>query len=157
MLEKRPPAETYKVIFGGNFFKNVRSVITWNGKDAILRFRDGGDMKLLVDCTVSDPYGNTIIKLANGKIQYVADFLDSSNSENGIVVKDKISGNIYLEFTQLGEREVKINGIFHIKGHKIEATDGGVIIDTIRISHNYFDGGGTGKGISLSPGRIALG
>jgi len=156
-MVQRTPAEIYKVTFGSNVFENVRSVVTWEGKDAILRFRDGGDMKLLVDCTVSDAKGDTIIKIANGKLQHVADFLEYSSSNNGIVIKDKTSGNVYLEFAQLGEREVKINGIFHIKGHKIEATDAGVIVDTNTIASNYINGGGLGKGISLSPVRIALG
>jgi len=151
----RQPAKVYKVIFGSNVFENCPSIVTWEDKDIILRFRDGGDMKLLVECTVKDKDNNTIAKIANNKLQFAAEFLDFRVVDNGIILKDKKSDIIYLEFRQLGEREVKINGLFYVKGNRIEATDGYLYVNTNKLIGNRFINCRTG--IGLGPSGFSIG
>jgi len=140
MSRPKLPAQVYKVILGSNVINNCRNIVRWNGKEQIFRFRDGKDMKLLVDCAVKDSDNHTIIQIASNKIVHIDNSIVSYEYlENGIIVKDKISAATYLEFLRLGEREVKINGIFHVNGVKIEATDEGLDINGLKFGNCVFD------------------
>lgn len=144
---QKQPAETYDLLIGGNTVKNCGQVITYRGKNELLRLRDGKDSKLLVDCTVKDSSNHTIIKLANNKPVFIHESLNYEELENGIIVKDKNSEAVYLEFRQLGPREIKVNGIFFVNGIPITATDEFLDVGGMRISGSIFEGAGSFFGI----------
>lgn len=99
-----------------------------------MRFREGKDSKFLVDCEVKNSDNQTIAKIAKNKLVYpsktahVDESLELIEEDSGIVLKDKNTGIVYLEFQKLGQRKVKINGIFHVRDYKIDASDERLII-----------------------------
>jgi hypothetical protein len=144
---QKQPAETYKVILGSCTISNCGNVIQSRGKSELLRLRDGKDLKLLADCTVKNSNGNTIIKVANNKPVFISETLHYEELENGLIVKDKETGKVYLEFRQLGPREVKVNGIFFINGVQITATDEFLGVGSNRLSNCTFDNCGSALGV----------
>ena len=61
-------AENYMVIFGSNQITNCGKVIELVGEGInkqIIRFREGADKKILLDCTVKDQKEKTNTKIAN--------------------------------------------------------------------------------------------
>ena len=144
---QKQPAETYKVILGSNVISNCGQVLSYQGKGELLRLRDGKDMKLLVDCAVKDSSGHTLAKIANNKPVFVSGSCLIDEFDDGLIVKDKDSGDVYLEFRQLGPRELKVNGIFFINGVRLIATDDFLDVGGMRLSHCSMDNCGSAIGI----------
>ena len=137
----KEPAEKYKLIFGSNIIENCSHIISIEGSGVnkeIIRFRIGGDGKLLMNCTVKDPNNKTIAKVHNSKFVHIDEAFEGSILENVLLVRHKETKDIYLEFRYIGPYEVKVNGIFSVLGKKIVATDNGLWINGLQLKNNTF-------------------
>jgi len=143
-------ADKYELIFGSNRIVNCGSVIKIEGRGVnqeIIRLRRGGDGKLLLNCQVKDNAGNTLAKIHNSKPVHIDTNFECDVSEKHIIVREKKSGEIYLEFQYLGGNRLKINGIFWIQGKKIIASDDGLQIGGILMKDNTFQSCGAAIGL----------
>jgi|GEM_PF-969123 len=134
-------AENYEVIFGSNLISKCRKVVEVRGQGInkqIIRFRVGEDGKILFNSSVNDEKGKTVVKVANSKIQHVQKGFKVDISPNAIKVWNESTGEIWLEFAELGPRKFKLNGIFYLPGYKIVATDEYLDINTNKISNCTF-------------------
>jgi hypothetical protein len=134
-------AENYEVIFGSNLIQECGKVVELVGKginQQIIRFRVGEDGKVLFNCSVKDENGKTAVKVANSKIQHVQKGFNVDISSAGIKVWDESTGEVWLEFVELGPRKFKLNGIFYLPGYKIVARDEYLDINTNRIANCTF-------------------
>ena len=114
----------------------------------IIRFRIGGDGKLLMNCTVKDLNDETIARVYNSKFVHVNEAFKGSILDNGLLVCHKETKEVYLEFCYLSSSEVKVNGIFSVLGKKIVATDDGLQINGLRIEYSTFSNCGSAIGLS---------
>lgn len=135
-------AEKYTVIFGSNVITDCPRVIELKGKGInkqILRFKEGQDGKILCDCTVKNQKNETIAKIANSKLQYVAEGYRADISSEIVKIVEETTNVIWLDFESIGPRRFKLNGMFFIPGYRIVATDDFLEINTNKISNCVFD------------------
>lgn len=147
----KEPAEKYKLIFGSNIIENCSHIISIEGygvNKEIIRFRIGGDEKLLMNCTVKDINDKTIAKVHNSKFVHVNEAFEGSILDDGLLVSHKETKEVYLEFRYIGPYEVKVNGIFSVLGKKIVATDDGLWINGLQLKNNTFSSCGAAIGLS---------
>ncbi len=134
-------AENYMVIFGSNQITNCGKVIELVGKGInkqVIRFREGADKKILLDCIVKDQKGKTVTKIANSKVQHVMQGYKVEIIDAGVKIIHEATKDVWLEFVCIGPRKFKLNGIFFLPGYKIVATDDYLEINTNRFSKNTF-------------------
>jgi hypothetical protein len=134
-------AENYEVIFGSNLIQECGKVLELRGKGInkqIIRFRVGEDGKVLFNCSVKDESGTTITKVANSKVQHLRQGFKADISSSAIKVWNESTGEVWLEFVELGPRKFKLNGIFYLPGYKIVARDEYLDINTNRIANCSF-------------------
>ena len=147
----KEPAEKYKLIFGSNIIENCSHIISIEGSGVnkeIVRFRIGGDGKLLMNCTVKDINDKTIAKVHNSKFVHVNEAFEGSILDDGLLVSHKETKEVYLEFRYINPYEVKVNGIFSVLGKKIVATDNGLLINGLSLKNNTFSSCGAAIGLS---------
>jgi len=134
-------AENYEVVFGSNLIQECGKVVELVGKGInkqIIRFRDGEDGKVLFNCSVNDENGKTIAKIANSKVQHLRQGFKASISANTIKVWNEATGEVWLEFEEIGPRKFKLNGIFYLPGYRIVANDDHLDVNGLRMSNNIF-------------------
>lgn len=137
----RKEATHYQVIFGSNLITECPSVIKLEGKginQQIIRFKIGRDGKILFDCKVKDEEGRTVTVVANSLVQHVDPDYNVDISDNGIVVKNNETGDVWLEFVQMDANKFKLNGRFFIPGYRIIATDEYLDINTNKFIGSVF-------------------
>ena len=108
-------AGNYEVIFGSNRILNCGRVVEVVGKGVnkqFIRFREGGDQKILFWCTVTDEKSDTVAKVANSRMQHTVPGYKAEISDSGIKVLNERTGDVWLEFVSIGPRRFKLNGIF---------------------------------------------
>jgi len=142
--------ENYELLFGSNKILKCSRVVELAGKGInkqIIRFREGEDGKVLMDCTVTDQAGTTVAKVANSRIQHVAQGYRADVTRDGIKVGNEGTKEVWLEFLRIGPRSFKLNGQFFVPGYRIIATDEGLMVNSNMISQCTFDSCGAAIGL----------
>ena len=128
--------KNYELIFGSNLIHNCPGVINFAGKGINKQpivFREGEDGKILLNCHVKDKQGNTVVKLHNSNPVHVNEEYDINIEDKQILVTNKSSKDIWLDFSEIEPNVFKINGIFFLPGYEIVATD-----EYLRINGSYY-------------------
>jgi ethanolamine utilization protein EutA (predicted chaperonin) len=149
-VEMKTETENYELLFGSNRILKCGKVVELVGKGInkqIIRFREGEDGKVLMDCTVTNQSGSTVARVVNSRVQYVAQGYRANVIGEGIKVINVGTKEIWLEFVRTGPRTFKLNGQFFVPGYRIIATDEGLMIDTNMISRCTFESCGAAIGL----------
>jgi hypothetical protein len=142
--------ENYELLFGSNrILKCGRAVelVAKGIKKQIIRFREGEDGKVLMDCTVRDQSGGIVAIVANSRVQHVAQGYRADMTREGIRVISEGTKEVWLEFLRTGPRTFKLNGQFFVPGHRIIASDGGLMVNGNMISQCTFESCGAAIGL----------
>jgi hypothetical protein len=142
--------KNYELLFGTNTIAKCGKVVELVGKGVnkqIIRFREGADGAVLMDCTVADQSGKTVVRVANSRVQHVAPGFRPDVTRDGIKVVNESTKEIWLEFIRLGPGKFKLNGQFYVPGYRIIATDQGLMVNGIMISQCTFDSCGAAIGL----------
>jgi len=142
--------KNYELLFGSNRILKCHRAVELVGKGInkqIIRFREGEDGKVLMDCTVTDHAGTTVAKVANSRVQHVAQGYRADVTGEGIRVINEGTREVWLEFLRTGPRSFKLNGQFFVPGHRIIASDEGLMVDGIMISRCTFESCGAAIGL----------
>ena len=151
-------AENYEVLFGTNRILKCGRVVEIAEKGLnkqFARFREGEDRKILFECTVTDEKGDTVIKVANSRVQHAAPGYKAEISDTAIKVVNEATGDVWLEFASIGPRSFKLNGIFFLPGYRIIATDRGLDVNSNVLVGNTFVN--CAAAIGLRSGGFSLG
>ncbi|MBZ2167025.1 hypothetical protein [Methanobacterium spitsbergense] len=122
-------AKNFNVDLGSNKAINCNGVINLVGKGLNkqpLRFREGDDGKILLNCTLRNKKGDPIVVLNNSNsIQNLPtkDEYDTKIENKRIVVTNKTTKEILLDFKEISPNHFKITGIFYFPDIKILITD----------------------------------
>lgn len=134
-------AKHYQVVFGSNLITECPSVIKLEGKGInkqIIIFKIGRNSKILFDCKIKDEEERTVAVIANSIVQYIDPDYKADISDNGIIVKNNNTKEVWLEFVQINANKFKLNGRFFIPGYKIKATDNYLEINNNKLIRNVF-------------------
>jgi hypothetical protein len=132
----------YELLFGSNRILKCPRAVELKGKGVnkqIIRFREGEDGVVLMDCTVTDQEGTMVVKVANSRVQHLAEGYQADITGDGIKVITKDSKEVWLAFVKIGPRQFKLNGRFTVPGYMVVATDDYLEINTNRFSNNTFE------------------
>ncbi|MCE7698395.1 MAG: hypothetical protein K8E24_006010 [Methanobacterium paludis] len=132
--------KSYGVIFGSNKLDNCKGVfyaVKTDNDEEDITFREGEDGKIVLNCTMKDEEGNIVAKIENSNVNVGKDY--DLKEGNPITVKNK-SGEVWLDFEEIGSNHFKLNGKFYIFGHEIVATDETLFYDRSEIGKNEFNG-----------------
>jgi len=134
-------AKNYTVVVGSNLVMNCNGVINLVGSGLCkqpFRFREGSYGEIFLNCTILDEEGNKVLVLVNNIPKKVMDGYEIEIEENRILLRNKATGEVWLNFSKLGPRNFKLNGILHYPGIKIVATDQHLTVNGMTLSHNTF-------------------
>lgn len=143
-------ARNYTLIFGSNTIQNCDGIIDLVGKGVNKQpivFKEGGYGKILLNCTIKDYDGNTVVKIHSSEPLYVNDNYDSKIENKRILVTEKSTGDIWLDFTEIEPKTFKINGIFIFPDIEVIATDEYLKFNGNTISNSVFMNCGSILGI----------
>jgi hypothetical protein len=144
MNEEKLVTGNYKVVFGSNTILNSDGDIDLlkgiNQEPFIFKL-DRND-RLVLSCALRDQNGNIVVELKDSILQhinsdeYYIDMFENFDLAR-IMIINKFTGCIWLDFNEIDSNIIKLNGRFYIGDHKIVATDECLSInDSTRLSHN---------------------
>jgi hypothetical protein len=139
----KTPTTNHEIVFGSNTILNCDGIISFKDKgknQELITFKEDKEGKILVNCTLKDIYGETVVELRNGEVVKIKERYLKQAADSDIRIINEFTGDIWLEVSSLGPRKLKINGIFFFPGFKIVATDDYLKINnSITFSSNIFE------------------
>lgn len=130
-------AKNYEVQIGTFKIINCEGTINLVGKGLNkqpFRFREGEDGKILLNCTIWDQKRDKVVVLHNSIVQHSQEGYDTQIEDKRIVVTNKATEDIWLDFEEISPNHFKINGIFYYPDIEIFITD---TLLKVKTSTNY--------------------
>jgi len=144
-------AKDYNVKFGPFLAENCKGVFNLVGRGFSkqpFRFREAENGKILMNCLLFDEEGNTAVKLHNSNPIYslkTKEEYEITNEKGHIIIANKTTDEIWLDFKKIGDRDFRLYGMFYYKkcNAKVVITDEYITVNTSRRKNIKLTG--TGK------------
>lgn len=137
-------SKNYEVVFGSNtILNNDGNIDLLKGiNQEPFKFKEDNNGDLVLSCTLRDQNGDTVVELSDSVLQhmnsdeYYIDLFENFDLVR-IMLINKFTGCIWLDFEEMGPNKIKLNGKFYVDGQKLVATDECLTINEgTRLSHN---------------------
>jgi hypothetical protein len=146
--------DPYTLTLGNNDITNCDAALVIEGEE-VFRLREDEGV-LLVNCDVSNAVGERVAKIVRNTPIVVAPFRAHVRPGEPTEVTHEGTGRVIARFERKGPREIKITGIFCVKGFCVYLDEAGLHTnDPWEIPNNGFSGLGTA--ISLRRGQMRIG
>src|SRR2546426_3161130 len=144
MAGKRRPAETFRLIFGTNYFEKTGKVegrsipLLVRGID-VFKIERGTDEQLLLSTEVRDEKGDLLVKVNRNNVVYSKPgdikVIETPKDPHGLrrLEARRVNGELVLEVDVRSASEIEVNGVFFVKGVRVEATKKELRIDGLTI------------------------
>ena len=154
MAGKRRPAETFRLVFGTNYFEKTgkfegRSIpLLVRGVD-IFKIERGTDEQLLLSTEVRDEKGDLLVKVSRNNVVYAkpgeVKVTETPKETRGLrrLEARRANDDLVLEVDVKSVSEIEINGLFFVKGVRVEASKKGLRINGLTLAHNQMTDNGT--------------
>jgi hypothetical protein len=154
MVGKRRPAETFRLVFGTNYIEQTsrlegRSIAVLVRGVEIFKIERGTDEQLLLSTEVRDAKGELLVKVNRNNAVYFKrgeiEVKETQKDPLGLrhLEAKRTNGDLVLEVDVKSMSEIEVNGVFVVKGVRIEATKNGLRINGLTLAHNQMTDNGT--------------
>ena len=154
MAGKRRPAETFRLVFGTNHIEKTgsfegRSIPLVVRGVEVFKIERGTDEQLLLSAEVRDERGELLVKLNRNNVAYFnkgeVKVSETQKETRGLrrLEARRANGDLVLEVDVKSVSEIEVNGVFVVKGVRVEATKNGLRIDGLTLVHSQMTDNGT--------------